>query len=102
MMASPVVEIVQFRLKAEVDSEAFLAAAADVQVAVATLAGYVGRELLMNDAGGWMDGVHGRSMADALAAAEVFPTLPAAGPFVALIDERSMTMQHLHVAKQFA
>jgi hypothetical protein len=46
--------------------------------------------------------VHWRSMADALAAAEVFPTLPAAGPFVALIDERSMTMQHLHVAKQFA
>ncbi len=101
-MSTQTVEIVQFRLKPGVDEDAFLAAAADTQAAIARLPGLLARELLRGEDGLWVDVVHWRSEAEALAAAAAFATMPEVTSFVAMIDETTMTMQHLAQARSFA
>lgn len=101
-MSMQTVEIVQFRLKSGVDEGAFLAAAVAIQAAIARLPGFLTRELLKGEDGLWVDVVHWRSEAEALAAAEAFPTIPEMAPFVAMLDETAMTMLHLAQARSFA
>lgn len=101
-MSTQTVEIVQFRLKPGTDEDTFLAAAADTQAAIARLPGFLTRELLKGEDGLWVDVVHWRSKAEALAAAEAFATLPEVAPFGAMIDEAAMTMLHLAQARSFA
>jgi antibiotic biosynthesis monooxygenase (ABM) superfamily enzyme len=101
-MSTQTVEIVQFRLKPGTDEGAFLAAAADTQAAIARLPGFLTRELLRGGDGLWVDVVHWRSEAEALAAAEAFPSMPEVVSFVAMIDETAMTMLHLAQARSFA
>jgi hypothetical protein len=55
----------------------------------------VRRELLRGDQGLWVDVVHWRSLSEALAAAEQFPTLPSAQVFGSLMDGESIRMMHL-------
>lgn len=100
-MSSPTIELVQFRLKAGVDEAAFLEAAADTQRAITRLPGFLGRELLRDDDGIWVDIVHWRSKAEALAAAETFGGLPEAAAFASMIDETQMTMLHLGQVPSF-
>jgi heme-degrading monooxygenase HmoA len=92
---SGTIELVQFRLKAGVAEAAFLAAVADTQAAIERFPGYLSRELLKHDDGLWVDLVHWRSKAEALAAAEAFATLPEVASFGAMIDETRLTMLHL-------
>lgn len=96
------VEIVQFRLRPGVDEHTFLAAAADTQAAIARLPGFLTRELLKGDDGLWIDVVHWRSKAEALAAAEAFASMPEVAPFGAMLDETTMAMLHLEQARIFA
>ena len=101
-MSSPTIELVQFRLKSGVDEEAFLAAVADTQKAITRLPGFLSRELLRSDDGLWVDLVHWRSEADALAAAEAFGTMPEVATFAGMIDATQMTMMHLEQARDFS
>lgn len=94
-MDSPTIELVQFRLKAGVDEQTFLAAVGDTQAAITRLPGFLSRELLKGDDGLWVDLVHWRSKAEALAAAEAFGMMPEVAAFASLIDEQEMTMLHL-------
>ena len=100
-MDSPTIELVQFRLKAGVDEQMFLAAVADTQAAIMRLPGFLSRELLRGDDGLWVDLVHWRSKAEALAAAEAFGTMPEVAAFASMIDESEMTMLHLDQAFHF-
>ncbi len=101
-MSNLTVELVQFRLKPGVDEPAFLDAIAGTQAAIEQLPGFLRRELLKGDDGVWVDLVHWRSKAEALAAAEAFATMPEVAPFVAMLDEAQMTMLHLDQACSFA
>lgn len=101
-MNNETVELVQFRLKAGVAAEAFLAAAADSQAALARLPGFLARELLHGEDGLWIDVVHWRSKAEALAAAAAFGAMPEAATFGAMIDETALTMLHLDQVRRFA
>jgi hypothetical protein len=89
------IELVQFRLKVGVEQAAFLAAVAATQAAIERLPGYLSRELLKQDDGLWVDLVHWRSKAAALAAAEAFGTLPEVASFGAMINESQLAMLHL-------
>ncbi len=100
-MSSPTIELVQFRLKAGVDARTFLATVADTQSAIARLPGFLSRELLRGDDGLWVDLVHWRSKAEALAAAKAFGTMPEVAAFANMIDETQMTMLHLGHALSF-
>ena len=62
------VELVTFKLNEGADEAAFLQAADAVMADIRQLPGYVRRELLKGDDGQWIDVVHWRSRADALAA----------------------------------
>lgn len=100
-MDSPTIELVQFRLRAGVDERTFLAAVADTQAAITRLPGFLSRELLRGDDGLWVDLVHWRSKAEALAAAEAFGAMPEVAAFASMIDEKEMTMLHLGQAFHF-
>ena len=101
-MEGSTIELVQFRLKPGMDVAAFLTAAEETQAVIAQLPGYLRRELLQNDTGLWIDLVHWRSKADALAAAEMFSTVPAFALFAMMIDEAQMTMLHLSQVRSFS
>ena len=88
------VELVTFKLIEGADEAAFLAAADAVMADIRRLPGYVNRELLKSDDGQWIDVVHWRSRDAALAAAELFNTLPSAQAFGAFLDFDSITMLH--------
>ena len=89
------VELVTFKLIEGADEAAFLAAADAVMADIRRRSGYVNRELLKGDDGQWIDVVHWRSREDALAAAELFNSLPTAQAFGSFPDFTSLTMLHL-------
>jgi hypothetical protein len=94
-MSGLTIELVQFRLVPGTEPAAFLAAAAQTRPAITKLPGFIKRELLHNDDGLWFDLVHWRSKAEALAAADVFGTLPEVGAFASMIDMTQMKLYHL-------
>jgi len=71
------------------------------ELAIGRLPGFLSRELLRGDDGLWVDLVHWRSKAEALAAAEAFGTMPEVAAFASMIDETQMTMLHLGHALSF-
>lgn len=101
-MSIPTLEIVQFRLKADVDQQAFLATVAETQAALAQLPGYIRRDVLQSDDGIWVDMVYWQSNAEALSAAAAFATMPEMASFVQLLDQQSITMLHLAQVRSYA
>jgi Antibiotic biosynthesis monooxygenase len=100
-MQSVTVEIVHFRLKPGVDETAFLSVVDATQPPIAKLPGFLRRSVQRNAEGLWVDIVHWRSEAEALAAAAKFPTMPEMGEFVAMLDETDMAMYHLEQLRRF-
>jgi hypothetical protein len=94
-VSNPTIELVEFRLKEGVSTAAFLAAVEASQVAVRRFPGFISRELLGSDEGLWIDLVHWRSHADALAAAEAFGSMPEVAAFADMIDPQHVRMLHL-------
>lgn len=95
-MSNPMtVEIVLFKLKADVEEAVFLQAAEAVTPALRTMPGFIDRALLKDENGQWLDLMHWQSREAALKAAEIFPTLECAQPFGAMLDWSSVTMLHL-------
>lgn len=90
----PVLEIVLFRSRDGVANEDLREAARQAQPEIATLPGFLGRELGQAANGTWLDQVRWSSMEAAQAAAQSVMTHPACAAYFRLIDEGSIVMHH--------
>ena len=87
-------EIVIYRLKPDVDRNRFLEISTQATEWLRTHPGYLGRELLEDDNGQWVDLVRWATMDDALAAASAFMEVPEAAAFMDVVEPESITMLH--------
>jgi quinol monooxygenase YgiN len=87
-------EIVIYRLKAEAHRDQFLEVSARATEWLRNRPGYLGRELLQDDSGQWVDLVRWATMDDALAAASAFMEVPEAAAFMNAVEPESITMLH--------
>ena len=87
-------EIVIYRLKPDVDRNRFLEISTQATDWLRTRPGYLGRELLEDDNGQWVDSVRWATMDDALAAASAFMEVPEAAAFMDVVEPESITMLH--------
>lgn len=90
-----VVEVVVFRLKADVQADDFLSAAQPTFDLLPSFDGYLSRELTSTADGTWIDIVHWTDMSSALKASEQFMANPIAQQFSDYIDVDTMQMFHL-------
>ena len=87
-------EIVIYRLKGEVHRDQFMEVSARATEWLRNRPGYLGRELLEDDSGQWVDLVRWATMDDALAAASAFMEVPEAAAFMDAVEPESITMLH--------
>jgi antibiotic biosynthesis monooxygenase (ABM) superfamily enzyme len=87
-------EIVIYRLKADVNRDQFMEISDQATGWLRNRPGYLGRELLEDDSGQWVDLVRWATMEDALAAASAFMEVPQATAFIAAVEPESITMLH--------
>ena len=87
-------EIVIYRLKPGVNRNQFLEISARATEWLRTHAGYLGRELLEDESGQWVDLVRWATMEEALAAANAFMEAPEAAAFMGAVEPESITMLH--------
>ena len=97
-MKQHVVEIVTFRLNADVSESAFLSAAAQADTAIKKLPGFIRRNLSRDETGNWIDYVLWESTSAAQNAGEIFHTLPETQEFCGMIDMSQTKMSHLGLA----
>lgn len=93
-MASGEFEIVLYRLKPDVERERFLEISQRATDWLRQRSGYIGRELLEDESGLWIDLVRWKSTEDALAAAEAFAQTPDAADFMEAVEPESIRMMH--------
>jgi len=87
------IELLQFKLKAEADVDEFLKAnkqAEDKQVA--TIPGFLSRQTSVNDEGAWMIAVHWADKTALDKSLATFMEAEATQPFLALMDSDTMSM----------
>ena len=87
-------EIVIYRLKPEVDRKRFLEISTQATEWLRRRPGYLGRELLEDDSGLWVDLVRWRTIENALSAASAFMEVPQAAAFMAAVEPETITMLH--------
>ena len=87
-------EIVIYRLKPDVDRDQFIEISNRATEWLRRHPGYLGRELLEDDNGQWVDLVRWATMDDALAAAGAFMEVPEAAAFMDVVEPESITMLH--------
>ena len=87
-------EIVIYRLKPGVDRDQFMEISTRATEWLRQRPGYLGRELLVDDGGQWVDLVRWATMEDALAAASTFMEVPEAAAFMDAVEPESITMLH--------
>ena len=87
-------EIVIYRLKTDVNRDKFMEISARATEWLRNRPGYLGRELLEDDSGQWVDLVRWTTIEDALSAASAFMELPEAAAFMDAVDPESITMLH--------
>jgi antibiotic biosynthesis monooxygenase (ABM) superfamily enzyme len=87
-------EIVIYRLRADVDRVKFMAISSQATEWLRHRPGYLGRELLEDDGGQWVDLVRWATIEDALAAASAFMEVPEAAAFMDAVEPDSITMLH--------
>ena len=90
----PVLELVTFRLAADLSPDAFVALAQATEPVLRRQPGYVSRKLVHAPDGLWTDIVEWDSLATATEAAKTVLSDPAFAPFVAAIDMASVSMAH--------
>jgi hypothetical protein len=97
-----VVEVVLMRPRADV-TDAELTAALDATAAdIASLPGFVKREVLRDEKGQWIDIVYWRSMADAQQALALVGDKPEVQRMFTLLDESEAQMFHFSPVLQTA
>jgi antibiotic biosynthesis monooxygenase (ABM) superfamily enzyme len=87
-------EIVIYRLKPDADRDRFMEISHQATDWLRQRPGYLGRELLEDESGQWVDLVRWATMDDALAAASAFMQVPEAAAFMDAVEPESVTMLH--------
>jgi antibiotic biosynthesis monooxygenase (ABM) superfamily enzyme len=87
-------EIVIYRLKPDVDRTRFMEISTQATEWLRQRPGYLGRELLEDESGQWVDLVRWATKDDALAAAGAFSEVPEAKAFMDAVEPESITMLH--------
>ena len=87
-------EIVIYRLKPDVDRSRFMEISNRATEWLRQRPGYLGRELLEDESGLWVDLVRWATMEDALAAGSAFMDVPEAAAFMDAVEPESITMLH--------
>jgi hypothetical protein len=87
-------EIVIYQLKPAVDRDQFLEISARATDWLRQRPGYLGRQLLEDDSGLWVDLVRWATIDDALAAAGAFMEVPEAAAFMDAVEPESVIMLH--------
>ena len=87
-------EIVIYRLKPAVDRDQFMEISDRATDWLRQRPGYLGRQLLEDDSGLWVDLVRWATMDDALAAAGAFMEVPEAAAFMDAVEPESVIMLH--------
>ena len=87
-------EIVIYRLKSDVNRDQFMEVSARATEWLRDRPGYLGRELLEDESGKWVDLVRWTTMEDALAAASAFMEVPEAEAFMDAVEPESIMMLH--------
>ena len=90
----PVAEIVTFRLVDGSDDTAFAKAASDMTPFLTRTGAVLSRHLSKGPDGTWTDHITWTSLDAAHSAAQRMMEQPEAGPFMSMIDEASVHMQH--------
>lgn len=101
MAAQPVYELAIARLKEGVAGDTYLAASEAIQPDLRAMPGFIDRRLLKSDDGLWVELLTWASLADAQRAAEVFPTLPCFQPIMAMLDDTTIAIHHLHPVREW-
>lgn len=87
-------EIVIYRLTADVNRDQFMDVSARATEWLRHRPGYLGRELLEDDNGQWVDLVRWTTIEDALSAASAFMEVPEAAAFMDAVEPESISMLH--------
>jgi hypothetical protein len=98
MHNNPVMELVTFRINAQVSPDAFVAASAAVSTWARAQPGFQSRALSRSEDGTWFDVVLWNSAELAQAAAEKMMIEMGTSDFMTMIDPSSIQMQHLGIA----
>ncbi len=93
-------EVVRFKLKAEVTTEQFLKAESDIRIgAIKTQAGYQGRDVYQDADGTWLVIIRWDDKASADAWTPIFMTLKEGQAFGGLLDFSSARQEHYTMVK---
>jgi antibiotic biosynthesis monooxygenase (ABM) superfamily enzyme len=87
-------EFVIYRLKPDISRDHFLEVSARATEWLRNRPGYLGRELLQDDSGQWVDLVRWTTIENALSAASDFMAVPQAAAFMDAVEPESITMLH--------
>ena len=87
-------EIVVYRLKPDLNRDQFMEISTRATDWLRQRPGYLGRQLLEDDNGSWVDLVRWATMNDALAAAGAFMESPEAAAFMNAVEPESVIMLH--------
>lgn len=90
-----IVELAEGRVKEGVAPQEYLQASDNLMADLRGLDGYIRRELWLGENGQFVDVVYWDNLESAQRAAEIFPSLPGAQPFEALLELSSLSMRHL-------
>jgi len=88
------IAVVIYRLNPEVNRNQFMEISARATEWLRSRPGYLGRELLEDDSGDWVDLVRWATMEDALASGNSFMEAPEATAFMGAVEPESITMLH--------
>src|SRR4051812_42069717 len=102
MNPTPILEVMLFKLKPDVDEAAFFDVNESILTDLRAIDGFIRRDLFKDSHGQWMDIVYWRSLGEAQRAAELFPALPCAQSLMEMLDGSSLTMLHLEQARAYA
>ncbi len=93
-MANPVIEIVNFKLAANVSKAAFLAEAHASTAFIIAQPGIRARRLSVGEDGHWMEHIEWDNMAAAMAASDAIMKEQSLSKFMQSIDMESVEMRH--------
>lgn len=96
-MSAKVIELVIFKIKPDVSEEAFVKAAEKTWPAIKQMAGYVDRQLAVDEQGQWSDIVYWTDMEAAQTAAAAVMQMSEFADFISMIDESQLSMRHLDI-----
>jgi hypothetical protein len=94
-----IAKMIAYALKPGVTESEFLAASEGLLPELATMDGFVRRELLKGEDGRWLDVVYWQTRADADRSEDTIQSLPACARCIAMMDFESLTVTHLSVAQ---